>query len=248
MWSTPRSVIVSLMNRAALRIALLALVGCSTGASDGADAGAVDAGSPPPKACSRDARDLPRVDYFPTAPVAGACSAEDILIFGDDCGPDPSSKKCGGFLASSPTCARCLLGAVLSGPLRRNAQRLTEISPGACGQVLAGEMYGAAVDAVATPVGGCGQTMENVGACVDYACGACDAGDVACRVTAYHGQCSTIDPELPHCDAFDAGTCVLGTSVDRARAIAAAVCGGSAIDAGSDAMDAATDAADAGGD
>lgn len=210
------------MRLSRLRVALVALVGCAAGASTSGDAG-VDARADVAKTCSRDARPLPRFDYLPTTRVEGACTDAEVIAFGDACGTDPSSKKCALFLASSPPCARCLLDP---GPLRRGGDHLTEVSPGACGQALAGEMYDAGADA--TPVGGCGQAMENVGKCVSYACGACDAGDLDCRVAAYAGQCQGVDLDLPRCDAVGAARCVLGSAVDRARAIAAAVCGGDA--------------------
>lgn len=214
------------MRSSRLRIALVALAGCAAGASSATDDAGVDAGADVAKTCSRDARPLPRFDYVPTKRVEGACTDAEVFAFGAACATDPSSKKCALFLASSPPCARCLLGDALPGPLRRGSDHITELSPGTCGQALAGEVYDAGADAA--PVGGCGQTMENVGKCVSYACGACDAGDLGCRVAAYIGPCSEIDRNLARCDAVGAAHCVLGSAADRARAIAAAVCGGDA--------------------
>ncbi len=213
------------MRSSRLRVALVALVGCAAGASTADDAG-VDAGADVAKTCSRDPRPLPPFDYLPTTRVEGACTDAEVFAFGDACASDPSSKKCALFLASAPPCARCLLGDALPGPLRRGSDHVTELSAGACGQALAGEVYDAGADAA--PVGGCGQAMENVGKCVSYACGACDAGDLGCRVAAYQGPCGEIDLNLPRCDAIGAAQCVLGSPADRARAIASAVCGGDA--------------------
>lgn len=230
------------MRRSILLSALLALVAaCSSVDAVAVDAGVADAVADRARSCARDARPLIVRDYYPTRRTPGACDPEQIFIFGDDCGPNPNATKCGTFLAANPTCARCLLGEVLPGPLRRGSDRLTEISPGACAQVLAGESYPAGF---LLPVGGCGKTIENTGACVTFACAGCDASDLACRVAAYSGQCAT-DPNHAKCDAIGAAKCVLGSAVDRARAIAAAVCGGEAADAGTDAgIDGSTDAAD----
>ncbi len=206
-----------------LRIAFVALAGCAAGASRSDDAG-IDAGADVAKTCTRDARLLPPFDYVPTRRVEGACTDDEVFAFGTACGPDPGAKKCALFLASAPPCARCLLGDVLPGPLRRGSDHVTELSTGACGQTLANEVFDDA-GADAAPVGGCGRAIETVGKCVSYACGSCDAGDLDCRVAAYAGQCRGLDPNLPRCDAVGAAHCVLGSAADRARAIAAAVCG-----------------------
>ena len=208
-----------------LRIAWLALVGCAADPAASVDAG-IDAAPDVVKSCSRDARPLPAFDYFPTQLVDGACTDAELDAFAVACAADPGGKKCATFLASAPPCARCLLGDVLPGPLRRGGDHLTELSPGACGQALGGEIYDAVPDA--GPVGGCGRAMENVGKCVSYACGACPATDLACRVTAYAGQCGALDPSQPRCDVLGAARCILGSPTDRARAIGAAVCGSDA--------------------
>ena len=232
---------------AAVAIAVRALVACSAAPSDAHDAGAPPSDAQPPS-CARDPAQLARYGYRATARVTGACSAQDTRDFGAACGPDPSSTTCAKFLAKHPSCARCILGDVLAGPLRRDAFGRTEVSPGACAQVLAGEVFDAALDLPAdadTTFGGCGAALEDLGACVTYACGECDAGEAseadptsqtACREAAYRGPCAPRDPEAPRCDGLGASACILGTREDRARAIASAVCGPSdgAADAGTD--------------
>jgi hypothetical protein len=206
-----------------------ALAGCAAAKDD-----AHDAGEPPsdaaPSTCARDPSQLARYGYRATARVAGACSAQESTDFGAACGPDPGATTCAKFLAKHPSCARCILGDVLTGPLRRDAFGRTEVSPGACAQALAGEAFDAAPNMSAdadTTFGGCGASFEDLGACIGYACGACDGGDVelACREAAYRGACASRDPDAPRCDALGAAACLLGPSQDRARATANAVCG-----------------------
>lgn len=225
---------VALTLAALAALAFATLVGCSTASGDAIDAGApsLDAGA---ATCARDTTQLAPFAYRATARVAGACTAQESSDFATACGSDPSSTTCAKFLAKHPTCARCILGDVLAGPLRRDAFGRTEVSPGACAQTLAGEVFDASSNMPAdadTTFGGCGAAFEDLGACVSYACGACDAGDIECRETAYRGACAARDPEAPRCAALGAAACVLGTPEDRARAIAVSVCG-----AGGDAGD-----------
>jgi hypothetical protein len=126
------------------------------------------------------------------------------------------------FLAANPMCARCILGDRFAGPLRRSAERLTEVSPGACAQAIAHETYDGGADAA---VGGCGRAMENMGLCVDYACAKCDPNDLACRKGAYRDQCAFSDDMISRCDRLGVSVCVLGNAADRANAVVTAVCG-----------------------
>ena len=242
--SLRRSMVAIGLACAAIAITTLALVACSAASSDAHDAGARSSDVEPPS-CARDPAQLVRYGYRATARVAGACSAQDTRDFAAACAPDPSSTTCAKFLAKHPSCARCILGDVLAGPLRRDAFGRTEVSPGACAQALAGEVFDAALDLPAdadTTFGGCGAALEDLGACVAYACGECDGGEAsqtsesACREAAYRGACASRDPEAPRCDRVGASACILGTREERARAIASAVCGPSdgTADAGTD--------------
>jgi len=210
-----------------MRMRSLLFAGVAACSADPDAVAAKDAGAPDvaPEAgrCERDARLLAPLDYVSTAVVAGACDAKQASDFGAACGADPSAKACATFLAGNPTCARCILGDARPGPLRRNTWRLPEVSPGTCAQAIARETYeDAGVDAA---VGGCGKALENLGACVDYACAKCDANDLACRKDAYRFQCAGADELVPYCTRLDVARCVLGNPADRASAIVTAVCG-----------------------
>jgi hypothetical protein len=175
--------------------------------------------------CVPDARGFAPVVYHPVQAMPGSCTFQEATAFAGACAAQPSSGPCAAWLGAHPPCGRCLIGQTLEGPLRRDAFNAPEISPGTCGQVLAGEAFDASADA---GVDGCGLTLENVGACMAYACAGCDAGQ-GCRAAAYSTGCAT--PDLARCAAFDSGACVLGSPTERAQAIAWAVCGG---DAGAD--------------
>jgi hypothetical protein len=200
--------------------------------ADGAriDGSAADACAAEACACVPDVRGFDPPDYAPTISVRGACSADEARDFGAACGDDPNAHGCADWLAAHATCARCLLGDTLPGPFRKSARQRLEISPGTCGQALAGERFDAGADAY---VGGCGAALEAAGACVAYACQACTDA-LACEARAYRAECATVLPALAPCDRNDASACVLGSASDRARAIAWAVCGGSPDDAGTD--------------
>lgn len=218
-------------------VSALLWIGCANRTAEGAsDSGidaprdaAVDLSADLAAPCMRDdvgqcvclpnAQGFQAVAYHPTERVPGSCSTAEANAFAAACAETPNAGSCGAWLGAHAVCGQCLLGERLQGPFRRDADDQLEISPGACGQAQAGETFDAGADA---DVGGCGQTMENVGACIAYACAGCDGGE-GCRTVAYGGDCAT--PGVTACGAVGAGACVLGSPEMRAAVIALAVCG-----------------------